>query len=115
MATLLYRLGRAAVRRRIVVTVAWLVALLAVGVGAATLSGKTVNSFKIPGQESTIALDLLRERFGDASAGASAQVVMQAPGTGRISDPATAAQVTQVVAKLAQLPGVASASNPLQE
>jgi putative drug exporter of the RND superfamily len=113
MATLLYRLGRAAVRHRIIVTVAWLVALLAVGAGAATLSGKTVNSFKIPGQESTIALDLMRERFGAASAGAAAQVVMQAPATSKITDPATAAQVTQVVGRLATLPGVASASNPL--
>jgi putative drug exporter of the RND superfamily len=111
MATLLYRLGRAAVRHRIIVTVAWLVALLAVGAGAATLSGKTVNSFKIPGQESTIALDLMRDRFGDASAGASAQVVMQA--AGKITDPATAASVTATVGKLAELPGVASASNPL--
>ena len=111
MATLLYRLGRAAVRHRIIVTVAWLVALLAVGAGAATLSGKTVNSFKIPGQESTIALDLMRDRFGDASAGASAQVVMQA--AGRITDPATAASVTRIVGELGKLPGVASASNPL--
>ncbi|MGX6600795.1 MMPL family transporter [Micromonosporaceae bacterium Da 78-11] len=113
MATLLYRLGRVAVRHRIMVTVAWLVALLAVGAGAATLAGKTVNTFKIPGQESTIALELMRERFGDASGGGSAQVVLQAPGTAKITDPATAAQVTALVGKLAQLPGVASASNPL--
>ena len=64
MATLLHRLGLAAVRHRIVVTVAWLVALVAVGVGAGTLSGPTVNTFSIPGQESTIALDLLKQRFG---------------------------------------------------
>jgi len=113
MATLLYRLGLGAVRHRIVVVVAWLLALAAVAVGAATLSGPTVNTFKIPGQESTIALDLLGKRFGAASAGATAQVVMQAPGSGKIIDPATAAQVTAVVGKLAALPGVASASNPL--
>src|SRR4051794_27454786 len=113
MATLLYRLGLAAVRHRIAVTVAWLVALLAVAVGALTLSGPTVDTFKIPGQESTTALDLMSRRFGAASAGASAQVVVQAPGTGSITDPATAAKITEVVGRLAKLPGVASASNPL--
>ena len=113
MATLLHRLGLAAVRHRIAVTVTWLVALIAVAVGAATLSGSTVNSFSIPGQESTIALDLLKQRFGDASAGATAQVVMVAPTGGKITDQANAAQVAQVVGKLSTLPGVLAASNPL--
>ncbi|WP_030441905.1 MMPL family transporter [Actinoplanes subtropicus] len=113
MATLLHRLGLGAVRHRIVVTVAWLVALVAVGVGAATLSGPTVNSFSIPGQESTIALDLLKQRFGNASAGATAQVVFEAPAGGKITDPANAGQVAQAVAALGKLPGVVAASNPL--
>jgi RND superfamily putative drug exporter len=113
MATLLHRLGLAAVRHKIMVTVTWLVALVAVGVGAATLSGATVNSFSIPGQESTIALDLLKQRFGDASAGATAQVVMVAPAGGKVTDPATAAQVTQLVGKLGTLPGAVAATNPL--
>jgi RND superfamily putative drug exporter len=113
MATLLHRLGLAAVRHRVVVTVAWLVALVAVGVGAATLSGPTVNSFSIPGQESTIALDLLKQRFGNGSAGATAQVVFEAPGGGKITDPRTAGQVAQAVAVLGKLPGVVAATNPL--
>ena len=113
MATLLHRLGLASVRHRAAVTVTWLVVLIALGAGAVTLSGKTVNTFEIPGQESTIALDLLKERFGDASAGATAQVVFEAPGTGKITDPATAGQVTQIVGGLAKLPGVVTASNPL--
>ncbi|MFF5290604.1 MMPL family transporter [Paractinoplanes globisporus] len=113
MASLLHRLGLSAVRHRIAVTVTWLVALIAVGVGAATLSGATVNSFSIPGQESTIALDLMKQRFGDASAGATAQVVMVAPAGGKITDPQTAAQVTQTVGRLAELPGVVAVSNPL--
>jgi len=113
MATLLSRLGLGAVRHRVVVTVAWLVALVAVGVGAATLSGPTVNSFSIPGQESTIALDLLKQRFGDASAGATAQVVFEAPAGGKITDPQNAGQVAQAVAALGSLPGVQAATNPL--
>jgi len=113
MATFLHRLGLGAVRHKALVMVAWLVALIAFGVGAATLSGTTVNTFSIPGQESTTVLQLIRERFGAASAGANAQVVMEAPNGGKITDPANAARVAAVVAKLGKLPGVAAASNPL--
>ncbi|MEU4163804.1 MMPL family transporter [Actinoplanes sp. NPDC026670] len=113
MATLLHRLGLASVRHRLLVTIAWLVALVAVGVGAGTLSGATANSFSIPGQESTTALSLMKERFGDASAGATVQVVFEAPAGQRITDPANAAKVTEIVAGLGRLPGVAAVSNPL--
>jgi len=113
MATLLHRLGLAAVRHKGAVVAVWLVALVALGVGAFTLAGKTVNTFEIPGQESTTALDLMRQRFGAASAGATAQVVVQAPAGGKVTDPATAGRLTQVVGELSKLPGVQSASNPL--
>jgi len=53
VATLLYRLGRFAFRRRGLVTVVWVVLLGLVGVGAATLSGPTSNAFSIPGTESS--------------------------------------------------------------
>ena len=64
MSALLYRLGLACVRRRIAVTLVWLAVLVGVGAGALTLSGKTVSTFKIPGQESTTALELMAARFG---------------------------------------------------
>ncbi|GIM88517.1 MMPL family transporter [Paractinoplanes toevensis] len=113
MATLLHRLGLGAVRHRLIVTIAWLVALVAVGVGAATLSGPTVNTFSIPGQESTTALDLMKQRFGDASAGATAQVVFAAPAGDKVTSEQNAAGIAQTVAALGKLPGVVSASNPL--
>ncbi|HEX9999832.1 MAG TPA: MMPL family transporter [Actinoplanes sp.] len=113
MATLLHRLGLGSVRYRAAVLIAWLVTLVALGVGAFTLAGKTVNSFEIPGQESTIALDLMRQRFGAASAGGTAQVVFQAPTGAKVTDPATAGQIVQTVGALAKLPGVVAASNPL--
>jgi RND superfamily putative drug exporter len=113
MARLLHRLGLAAVRHRIAVAVIWFVVFLAAGAGALTLSGETVNSFKIPGQESTTALDLMGERFGAASAGGTAQVVVQAPGGGKVTEAATAAEVTEMAGELAKLPGVAAATNPL--
>ncbi|MFC4071163.1 MMPL family transporter [Actinoplanes subglobosus] len=113
MATLLHRLGLASVRHRILVTIAWLVALVAVGVGAGTLSGATANSFSIPGQESTTALALMKEKFGEASAGATVQIVFEAPAGQKITDPANAAKVAQIVAGLGELPGAVAASNPL--
>ncbi|GIF20625.1 RND superfamily putative drug exporter [Actinoplanes tereljensis] len=113
MATLLHRLGLGAVRHRLIVTIAWLVALVAVGVGAATLSGPTVNTFSIPGQESTTALDLMKQRFGDASAGATAQVVFAAPAGDKVTSEQNAATIAQTVAALGKLPGVVAASNPL--
>lgn len=113
MATLLHRLGLAAVRRRGAVVVAWLLVLLGTGAAAVALSGPTSSTFEIPGQESTRALDLVAERFGEASQGAEAQVVVRAPDGGLVTDPATAAEITSLVGELGRLPGVASATNPL--
>lgn len=112
MARILYRLGRASVRHRVVVTLVWLVVLIAGGVGAATLSGSTVNTFKIPGQESTTALEVMNERFGSASTGGTAKVVIEAPGGAKLTDPAYAAKVGDLVSTLSRLPGVVSVSNP---
>jgi putative drug exporter of the RND superfamily len=113
MARILYRLGLASVRHRILVTLVWLVVLVAGGFGAATLSGSTVNTFKIPGQESTTALEVMNERFGSASTGGTAKVVIDAPAGGKVTDPATAANVADLVATLGHLPGVVAATNPL--
>ncbi|WP_337060234.1 MMPL family transporter [Kineococcus sp. G2] len=113
MATFLHRLGLGAVRHRLLVLGVWVLVLLGTGVGAATLAGSTVNTFEIPGQESTTALRLIDERFGDRSTGASAQVVLQAPGDERVTAPENAAAVARVVAQLQELDGVASATNPL--
>jgi RND superfamily putative drug exporter len=113
MATFLHRLGLGAARHRIAVTLVWIVVLLAAGAGAVLLSGKTVNTFSIPGQESTTALDVIGQRFGGPANGATAQVVLQAPDGGSITDPGNAGKVAQTIAALRQLPGVANASDPL--
>lgn len=113
MARFLQRLGAFCARNRFAVVIFWVAIIIATAVGAATLSGKTVNAFSIPGQESTTALDLLKERFGDASAGATAQMVVQAPAGKTMQDPAVAASVQAVVAELQGVDGVASVTNPL--
>ena len=92
MATFLYRLGLGSYRHRVAVVGVWLLLLVAAGLGAATLSGKTVNTFRIPGQESTTALEILGQKFGSGANGATAQVVLAAPaGQTVTSGPAAAA------------------------
>ncbi|HEX2130999.1 MAG TPA: MMPL family transporter [Actinophytocola sp.] len=112
MARLLYRLGFGAHRRRLAVVLLWLVVLGGTAVGATTLAGSTADSFSIPGQESTIALDKIDEEFG-ARGGATARVVVKAPDGERLTTPENAPKVAALVAELGELPGVTAASNPL--
>ncbi|MFD7659994.1 MMPL family transporter [Actinosynnema sp. NPDC059797] len=112
MARLLYRLGFGAHRRRLVVVLLWLLVLAGTAVGAVTLSGATANSFSIPGQESTTALDKIKEEFG-SQGGATARVVVKAPDGQQLTTPENAQRVAGLVQELGTLPGVTSASNPL--
>jgi RND superfamily putative drug exporter len=113
MVVLLSRLGAGAHRHRLAVVLGWLVVLVAGGVGAVTLAGETTNTFAIPGQESTTALQRIDQEFGAASGGASARVVLQAPAGQTLTEPGNAATIGDLVAELDRLPGVVSATNPL--
>ncbi|GAA0252153.1 MMPL family transporter [Saccharothrix mutabilis subsp. mutabilis] len=112
MARLLYRLGFGAHRRRLVVVLLWLLVLAGTAVGATTLAGETSNAFSIPGQESTTALDKIKEQFGTAG-GATARVVVAAPEGRKFVEPEQAKALADLVAKLDALPGVTGAANPL--
>ncbi|SCG33843.1 MMPL family transporter [Micromonospora halophytica] len=113
MATLLYRLGRASLRRRRLVVAAWLVVLVGLGLAAATLKGPTASNFTMPGTESQQALDLLAERFPAAS-GATGTIAVKAPADGQLGTPEGQAVVRQVVQEAATLPGVVGAVDPFQ-
>ena len=104
VATLLHRLGLAAYRRRVWVTAVWLVVLAATALGATTLSGETATALRIPGQESTTALDLIDQKFAGAG-GAGAQVVLPRP--------AGAAELTRLSGELGSLPGVTAVAPPV--
>ncbi|MEU4763126.1 MMPL family transporter [Actinosynnema sp. NPDC023794] len=112
MARLLYRLGFGAHRRRLVVVLLWLLVLGGTAFGAVTLAGPTSGSFSIPGQESTTALDKISDEFGTGG-GATARVVVRAPDGQRVTSPENAAKLAGLVRELSALPGVTSASNPL--
>ncbi|GLZ01207.1 membrane protein [Actinoplanes sp. NBRC 103695] len=93
----------------------WLAVLAVTVTGAATLSGPTSDAARIPGTPSQQAIDLLQERFPQASAdGATARVVFAAPAGQQLTSAATKAAVEQVVAELRQAPQVASVNDPFQ-
>jgi putative drug exporter of the RND superfamily len=113
MASFLYRLGRFAFRQRWLVTGLWLAVLAASIAGAATLSGPTSGALSIPGTPSQEAIDLLQERFPQASAGgATARVVFGAPDGQRLTDAPAKAAVEQIVNELRQAPQVVSVTDP---
>lgn len=113
MATLLYRLGRASLRRRRLVVAVWLVVLVGLGIAAATLKGPTASNFTMPGTESQQALDLLADRFPAAS-GATGTIAVKAPADGQLTTPEGQAVVKGVVQEAATLPGVVGAVDPYQ-
>ncbi|MFI6067401.1 MMPL family transporter [Micromonospora sp. NPDC051227] len=113
MATLLYRLGRGALRRRRLVVALWLVVLVVAGLAAATLRSPTASNFTMPGTESQRALDLLADQFPAAS-GATGTIAVKAPADGQLATPQGQAVVQELVQQASALPGVVGAVNPLQ-
>ncbi|MFG2951017.1 MMPL family transporter [Streptomyces adustus] len=114
MATLLYRLGRTAFRRRWLVVVLWAVILGAVGLGAAKAPASSDdNTSFMPGIEAQKAFDLIGERFPGASAdGAAARIVFIAPDGQKVTSVANRAAVEKLVAEAADGPQVAGVVDP---
>ncbi|MGX1907727.1 MMPL family transporter [Streptomyces phaeochromogenes] len=113
MATFLYRLGRFSFRRRRLVLMLWIAVLAAVGIGAASVSSSTSDTFAIPGTQSQKALDLLEKEFPQASAdGATARVVFEAPDGQKLTSAAHKAEVESLVADLKSASQVANVADP---
>ncbi|UGQ12744.1 MMPL family transporter [Yinghuangia sp. ASG 101] len=116
MATLLYRLGRTAFRRRRLFLLLWVAVLVAVGVGAATASKPATKPFSIPGIEAQKAIDLLDERSPDSGGGgAVARVVFEAKNGMPIDAPQNKAAVDKTIGALQNTAEVASISDPFSE
>ncbi|WP_427922180.1 MMPL family transporter [Streptomyces sp. cg40] len=115
MATVLYRLGRMAFRRRWYVTVLWVVILAALGFASAKAADAPATTFSTPGVESQRAFDLIQQRFPGAQAdGAVARVVFVAPDGQKITTGKDRAAVVRLVDEVSGGPQVASAVNPFQ-
>jgi putative drug exporter of the RND superfamily len=104
MGTLLYGLGRTAVRRRRLFTLAWVLVAIGIFVVAQARGGGSSERFDVPGVEAQQALDMLEDRF-PSEAGTSAQLVFAAD-SGTLSDPNAAAAVDRALADVAAQPDV---------
>jgi RND superfamily putative drug exporter len=113
MATLLFRLGRFAYKRALLVVIAWV--LLAAGAlaGGVALGGQLQDSYAIPGTESQKAIDLLSAVFPQ-TAGASAEIVVQ-DAHGANLKTADGALIEKVVTRLNDVKGVEQALSPYSD
>jgi RND superfamily putative drug exporter len=102
-------LARFCYRRRRLVILCWLGALIGVNVIAGVVGTNFTTNFSAPNTESTRAANLLRANF-KAESGDVVQVVYQ--GTPSMTDTAVRRQVASFNAALAVVPHVASVSNP---
>ncbi|WP_294179655.1 MMPL family transporter [uncultured Schumannella sp.] len=113
MATLLFRLGRFAYRRALLVITAWLIATAAALGGGLLLGGTLQDSYEIPGTESQEAIDLLAAVFPQ-TAGASAQIVVHDP-DGGVIETTVSDQIETLVDELNDIDGVEQAVSPFSE
>ncbi|MBH0120170.1 MMPL family transporter, partial [Rhodococcus sp. CX] len=110
MATYLYRIGRFAYRRKGTVLSLWIAILVLFGVGAATLSGPTTDSFSIPGTPAQQTQDLMAERFPNADDpmnALSARYVFAAPDGQTLDEPQNMAAMNEVLAAVRGIDRVA--------
>src|SRR4051812_50037932 len=103
MATLLYRLGAFAVRRRWAVLLVWLVLLAGVGGAAVAYKGVMTDSFSIPGTQAQQALDQLNAKI-PAAGGATGRIVFAAPDGRTLAEPAYKEAITAVLTGTKDLP-----------
>lgn len=118
MATLFYRLGKTAHRRWPLFIAGWLVALLAVGAVAATMSKPMTDAFSIPGIPSEKAADMQKELFPqsvDAFDQADVNVVVAAPEGHTLDEPAYRTAVDDLITDITALPQApeAAPANPV--
>ncbi|NGO68613.1 MMPL family transporter [Streptomyces boncukensis] len=113
MATILYRIGRWAFRRRRLVGGLWLGALVLAVVAAGAAPEGEEEDISMPGTESQKAFDLLDERFPDSnSQGAEARLVFQAPDGQRVTAKEHKAAVEKTLNSLDGGDQVESATDP---
>jgi RND superfamily putative drug exporter len=86
------------------------VALLGFGAVDRAVGATYANNFSLPATDSSRALDILRADF-PSQAGDSEQIVIQAK-QGTLDDPATRAEVTDMLARVAKLPHVRAVTSP---
>ncbi|WP_448059749.1 MMPL family transporter [Cellulomonas hominis] len=113
MSTFLSTLGRLSSRHRLLVVVAWLTVFAGL-TGILAVNGSGENSEDtIPDSRASQALERMNEEFPSSGeqTGATLQLVFS-PAGAVVTDPAVTAQIQDVLADAAALPGVESVSDP---
>lgn len=101
MAWQLFRLGRWSFTHRRAVAAIWVALLVALGLGAATLSGTTSDKFELSGIESTQAFELIEQRAPrSAPDGATARVVFETPEGRSLTEPGYSTAVADALRTL---------------
>ncbi|QAY63855.1 MMPL family transporter [Xylanimonas allomyrinae] len=114
MSSVLYQLGRWALRARRLVVIGWVVVLAVVGGTAGLVMQGLDNEVTIPGTEANQALERLAATFPQVS-GVSAQVIVVAPDGGAITDASMRAPVEAAVTAFGHLDQVVAVTSPYDE
>ncbi|GAA1719975.1 MMPL family transporter [Isoptericola hypogeus] len=114
MSSVLYSLGRWAVRARRLVVIGWILVLAVVGGAAGVLYQGFDNSVTIPGTESQDALDSLSATFPQVS-GSSAQIIVVAPDGVTVDDDTVRGPVTDAVDEVGDLDQVTGVTSPYDD
>jgi RND superfamily putative drug exporter len=104
------RLAAFSYDRRRLIAALWVTLIVAAGALAGAAGSGYINNFTLPGTESQRALDLLKDRFPQQS-GDTSQIVFHVA-DGRVDSAANQQRIDRVIASVAHLPSVASASAP---
>lgn len=96
-------------RRAGLVVALWVLAIAAAQVASGWLGTDFRNSFALPGTDSQAAIDLLAERFPEASGDADTLVVRS---DGAVTDPAVRAEVETLLAEIARVDSVTAVRSP---
>lgn len=103
-------LGVWSYRHPAVIVLLWLLAIGGVQVAAGMVGPDYRNSFALPETDSQAAVDLLDERFAEASGDADTLVVRSTEGS--VNDPDVRVQVEELLAEVAAIDSVAGVRSP---
>ena len=110
---MLKRLAHLCFRRRRVVLVVWILALVVIGAVSGGVGSGYRSDFTLPDVESKRGVDILETDFGGQGAGQVGNIVFQA--AQGVDDPAVKDAMEPFLAKVAQLKGVQSVTSPYAE
>ena len=106
-------LARFCFRRRRLVVLCWLLALVSMSVASRAVGTNYSNSFSLPDTESTRALNLLRSA-SPGNSGDTERIVFETSSPTTVTDPAVRARISSMLDRVASLAHVTSVQSPYE-